>query len=381
MSQKNNGSAERLRVGIAGLGRSGWGIHGEALSRQPEAYHVTHVADADESRRREAAQRFDCQTHEHFEQLIRQPDIDLIVVATPNHLHPDHAMAALRAGKHIVCEKPMARSTIEADQMIAVAERANKTLAIFQNQRYAPHLQQVKKLIEAGALGRIVQIRIACHDFSRRWDWQTLRRFDGGTLSNTGPHFLDFALQVFGDHEPELFCHLDRTLTLGDADDHDFLVLRAAQAPGIPGAPLVQLELSSACAYGQDLWHIMGTRGGLRGSAQELHWRIADFSHLPPRRVEEIPPADRTYNSEEIRWTQHQWTVPKEQSTPQWTHDRFYEDLHRTIRYGAPLTITPQSIRRQIAVIEQCRAWERDYQNGSPITQQQSIQPATHGSI
>ncbi|MEO0513708.1 MAG: Gfo/Idh/MocA family oxidoreductase [Planctomycetota bacterium] len=64
--------------------------------------------------------------------MVGQPDIDLVVVPTPNQLHSEHAIAVLRAGKHVVCEKPIAKSAAEADRMIAATEDASRTLAVFQ---------------------------------------------------------------------------------------------------------------------------------------------------------------------------------------------------------------------------------------------------------
>ncbi|MEZ4637799.1 MAG: Gfo/Idh/MocA family oxidoreductase [Caldilineaceae bacterium] len=126
-------------------------------------------------------------------------------------------------------------------------------------------------------MGRIVQIRVTASNFGRRWDWQTLKEFGGGTLNNTGPHFIDLVMQLFGEDEPDqVYCHLDRTLTLGDADDH---VSSSSKAR----TPTVDMEMSAACAFPGEFWHIMGTKGGLTGTLQALHWRVVDESKLAPR--------------------------------------------------------------------------------------------------
>ena len=129
---------------------------------------------------------------------------------------------------------------------------------------YDPDFIQIRKVIASGKLGRIVMIKQTWHSFGRRWDWQTLRKFGGGTLNNTAPHAIDQLLQLFGKKEAQVFCHLERTLTLGDADDHVKIILKAK------GQPMIDLELTSACAYPQEHWLVMGTQMSLNGNTLTL---------------------------------------------------------------------------------------------------------------
>ncbi|MCM8769972.1 MAG: Gfo/Idh/MocA family oxidoreductase, partial [Candidatus Omnitrophica bacterium] len=209
-----------IKTGIAGLGRSGWNIHARLISQVPELFQITAVCDPEKSRLSEAESNFGCRCYGSFEQMLKEKEMELVVIATPSYLHSKNSIQALKAGFHVVCEKPMALSVRDAEAMIATARSSRKKLAVFHNRRYAPDFLKVKEVITSGKLGRILLIRMAWHNFSRRWDWQTLRKFGGGTLNNTGPHAIDQALQLFGGKKPELFCVMDRVLTLGDADDH-----------------------------------------------------------------------------------------------------------------------------------------------------------------
>lgn len=340
-------SNEPIRVGIAGLGRSGWNIHAHLLEPLAEKFQVAAVVDADEDRRNEAVDRFDCMAYTSYDELLADNGVELIVVALPSHLHADMAIAALEAGKHVVCEKPMATSLADADRMVAAAAASDRHLTIFQNRRYDPHFMQVRKLIDSGILGRIVQIRALASNFGRRWDWQTLKEFGGGTLNNTGPHFIDLLLQLFGDAEPtQVYAHLDRTLTLGDADDHVKLVFKGEDTP------TVDLELSAANAYPGEFWHIMGTQGGLTGSLKELRWRYMDPAQLPPRELDSMPTPDRSYNRDEIVWQEGSWSADEYEGPG---YEGFYLDLHEAIRNQAPLFVTPESVRKVIWLMEECR--------------------------
>lgn len=336
-----------IRVGIAGLGRSGWNIHAKTLMTLGERFKIVAVADQSGERRNEAITATGCRAYESYDGLVADKEVDLVVVATPNFLHTDHAIAAMKRGKHVVVEKPFALNTAGADRAIDVAKQTGLVIAPFHNRRYEAHLQQVRNIISSGVLGEILQIRMTWHSFSRRWDWQTLKEFGGGSLNNNGSHLLDQALQVFGDGEPKVWADVRHTsMTAGDADDHLKVILYGK------GHPTIDCELTNGSAYIQDRWHIMGTSGGLRGTTDALEWKYVDWSKLPPRPVERTPAAGRAYNSEKYDWKVESWATPA--GTPP-ANTLFYQDLFATLREGKPLVITPASVRRLIWVIETCQ--------------------------
>jgi scyllo-inositol 2-dehydrogenase (NADP+) len=334
-----------IRVGIAGQGRSGWDIHARMLEGLGDMYRVVAVADADENRQEEAADRFGCRTYDTLTAMLGDGEVELVVNSLPSYLHPSGTIEALRAGRHVVCEKPMAVRVADADRMIAAAREAGRVLTIFQQRRYAPDFVKVREVIASGVLGRIVTIHLAWQSFGRRWDWQTLYRYDGGSLNNTGPHMLDWALQLFGPGKPEVFCHLERALTLGDADDHVKVILRGE------GAPVLDLEITSACAYPQEPWLVMGTQGTLAGTTRELRWKYIDPAQLVPREVDVRPTPDRSYNREDYAWVEETWSASEYEGPG---YAGFYLDLYRTLREGAPLAVVPEDIRRQVEVLEAC---------------------------
>ncbi len=336
---------DKVKVGIAGLGRSGWNIHARVIGSLSNKYKIIAVSDPIEERRREAMERFGCKAYSEFDSLIKDEEVELVVVATPSHLHAPHTIKALEAGKNVVCEKPMATNLSEADAMIEAAKRTGNLLTIFQNRRFAPDFLKVREVIQSGKLGRIVLVKIYRHSFGRRWDWQTLKKFGGGELRNNAPHLIDQALQLLGDNEPEVFCDLQRTLTLGDAEDHVKIILKA------PDSPLIDIEVTRACAYPRDEWLVMGTQGGLTGSTSSLRWKYFNPEDLPPRQVDTKPTPNRSYNVERIPWKEESWNIDKS-SRP--GAIAFYERLYESLRHGAPPPVTPESVRRVMWVIEKC---------------------------
>jgi scyllo-inositol 2-dehydrogenase (NADP+) len=343
-----------LRVGIAGLGRSGWGIHAHALPSMPQQYQLAAVADIDAARCDEAKAAHGCRAYSDVSQLVADDELDLIVVATPNRFHAEHALQALENGKHVLCEKPFGFTTADVDAMIAASQKAGVVLQPFQQRRYEPDFQKVKEICDSGLLGDITFIRIAWHGFKRRWDWQTARSFGGGELYNNGPHLIDHAMELFGESEPQVWCDLRHSLNSGDVEDDVRVILKA------PGSPTVQMELTATTAFPQERWNVCGTNGGLHGDGDKLTWRWVNWDEMPPRPQDLKPTPDRSYNSEKLEWHEDFWTrgeggdsgagaAPSQGPVVQ-----LYNDLWRSIREGAPQFITPQSVRRRVAVLQEC---------------------------
>jgi len=343
-----------IRVAIIGQGRSGRDIHGAYLIQVPEQYKIVAVTDPIEERRKQAEEEYGCKSYMYYNEILRLDDIDLIINATPSHLHVPVTLDILNAGFNVLCEKPLARKVEEVDMLISAAEKSGKVFAIYQQSRFAPYFRQVRKVIDSGVLGRIVQISIAFNNFARRWDWQCLQKNYGGNLLNTGPHPLDQALQLFGtDIMPEVYCIMDRCNTFGDAEDYVKLVLKGKDRP------VIDLEISSCSTYPCYTYNVQGTRGGLKGSMTHIDWKYFKEEEAPKQKLttEPLEKSDGTpaYCGEVLKWYEESWDVAEEDKDLFDTMaGSFYNMLYKTLTEGTPLEITPQQVRQQIAVIEEC---------------------------
>ncbi len=188
-----------INVGIAGLGRTGWNNHANACAHLPEQFRVVAVCDPDPARQAEAIERFDCLAYSSYEEIVADKAVELMVVATPSNLHAEQTIAAMRARQHVIVEKPMASDLAGADAMLAAAKETGQILTVHQNLRYAADFVKVREVIASGVLGRIIEVRIHNGGFDRRWDWQTMKRYGGGMLNNSGPHFVDMGMLLIDD--------------------------------------------------------------------------------------------------------------------------------------------------------------------------------------
>jgi predicted dehydrogenase len=319
----------------------------------PERYRVVAICDLLPERRADERwpQAKACSTPE---ELLAVDEVELVIVASPNKFHAVHALAALQAGKHVLCEKPFGFTTADVDAMMAAAQAAGKVVQPFQQRRYEPDFRKVREICRSGLLGRITFIRISWAGFGRRWDWQTTREFGGGQLYNNGPHPLDHALELFGNAQPEVWCDLRRSLASGDAEDEVQILLKA------PGSPTVQIDFLSTAAYPQDRWFICGTAGGLRGNGERLDWKWVDWGTMPERPLDPRPTPDRGYNRETLTWQEDCWlaegavdsgagAAPGTEATL-----ALYADLWRTLREGAEQVITPAAVRRRVEILQKC---------------------------
>jgi scyllo-inositol 2-dehydrogenase (NADP+) len=358
-------SQKVIKVGIIGQGRSGRDIHGNLLVRLPDYYRITAVADGMADRQSLAKKEYGCNAYSTWQEMVENEELDLVVNASPSHLHYSISLELLERGFNVLCEKPLAKTAEEVDRLIEASERTGSILAVFQQSRYLPAFEQIRKVIESGVLGRIVQVDFTSSNFARRWDWQTLQSNNGGNLMNTGPHSVDQALQLFGsDSMPQVTCIMDRVNTFGDAEDYVKLILRG------PGCPTIDLEISSCSAFPRDAFIVQGSNGGLHGNSQRLEWTYFKPEEAPHQQLQREPLVNKAglpaYCSEELQWYSDQWelSLPEGKTTFNLMTEQLYMMLYRTIVEGAALEITPRQIHLQMAVMEECRRQNPHIYNG-----------------
>lgn len=176
--------------------------------------HAEHIAnfgklvaacDIIAQRAKDLALTYSCS---HFtsleEMLINKPEVDVVSICTPNGLHANHTILALKAQKHVICEKPMAISSRDCGRMIEAAQQAQKHLFIVKQNRFNPPIIALKKVVDEGRLGRIFNVQLNCFwnrgkDYYRDSDWKGKILMDGGTLFTQFSHFIDLIYWLAGD--------------------------------------------------------------------------------------------------------------------------------------------------------------------------------------
>jgi predicted dehydrogenase len=348
MAKPNRGTGP-IKVAIAGLGRAGWNIHAMTIQKRPDFQLVAAIDSAPE-RRSEAESTFPgCRAYEHWKDFLKDPNgAELVVVATISTLHAPMTIDALKAGLHVVCEKPMALNLKEADRMIAAAKKAKRLLTAHHNHRCDADLNHLISIINSGILGRVFLVKSFTGRFSRRNDWQTLKKYGGGTLNNTGPHMIDQVLQLLQSPVVKVDADLQACITAGDAEDHVKLLIHGKNKR------VIDLEATDVCAFKQPKWVVYGTLGTLISEGNEFVIKFLDPKSLPKLKVvDAVAVPNRKYGvvgGETLNWQDKR--VPAE--PPEFQFE-YYDRLYKSVREGAPLLVTPESVREGIKVIEWAR--------------------------
>lgn len=197
--------SKQLRFGVIGAGAIGV-HHMEGVRSCPRAKLVA-IAESSPERREQAAKRFGvADTYENYKKLIARPDLDAVSIALPNYLHARVAIEALRAGKHVHLDKPMAFNVAQARQVIATAKKAKRVFMVGQNMRFSRDAQMLKGLVEQGELGEVYHAKawwIRRSGIPRIGSWFTQKKFaGGGALLDIGVHLLDLALHLMDNFQP-----------------------------------------------------------------------------------------------------------------------------------------------------------------------------------
>lgn len=341
-------STEPIRYGILALGRSGWDIHVAALRNRPDA-KIVACADPIPERRKQAEDELGCKTYPSLAKMLKDENVEVIVIATPSMQHAKETKQALKAGKHVVCEKPMALSLSETDSVIKLAESSGKQLFIHQNYRFWPEFNHFEDVVKSGILGKLYHLRHYQTNFARRNDWQTLAKNGGGVLNNTCPHFIDVLLMLMGGQVVDIIGDLQQIASAGDVEDHVKIFMRSST--GVTA----DLEVSQAQALPAPLpkWILCGTNGTLVCDGKEStirYFNPAEISPLPIPAIDGAVPNRKYGNDEKLPWQEKKMNV-EDRSDKR----NFYDNVWEVLREGKPMRVTHAQVREIMRVISLAR--------------------------
>lgn len=342
--------ANPIKIGLIGIGRAGYGMHTAELRSRQDKFVFTAGCDILPERAAMFAEKFGAKAYTDPADLIQDPNVELVDIATLSRDHYAHAKMALLAGKDVFLEKPFAMSTAQAKELIRLGSQpGGPHLYIRHNRRFEYGFEAVIEIIASGLLGEVFQIKLARNGFQRRNDWQTLKEFGGGQICNWGPHIIDHSLQFCGGDYVELFHDLKQAAWLGDRDDHVKLVFK-----GVNGR-IVDMEISGGAALPAPEYTVYGTRGALISENGGFRLRYLDpEAELPEAHVKpEAWPLDPIMfgNPEKLPWKEEFHALPGDGDGTA----RIWDALYDTIRHHKPFPITSDQAYKVIAVIEEAR--------------------------
>jgi len=346
----------RIGVGLVGYGLAGAILHAPIIEALPD-YRIAAVMT---SRAEAGARRDRPMVVTDIEALLAVDGVDLVIIVTPNERHADHADAALRAGKHVVIDKPMAPDLAACDRLIDLAAARGRVLSVYHNRRWDGDFLALRDRLESGAIGTPALFE-ACWDRFRpdaAAVWRNEPRPGAGLLWDLGPHMIDQAIQLFG--WPDAMT-ADVAIQRADAraDDYFGLTLRYGTARAI-------LSASTLVAATRPRMALHGTGGswwteGLDPVEAALR---ADRSPCGAGFVADLPaiPAFRAHaDGERIA-----------EPVPAGDPFAFYRLLAAAIRGEGPAPVDPIDARNVVALIDAAH-------RGAPLPPRRLPDNAGHG--
>ncbi len=322
-----------FQIAVIGVGAAGRFIHAPLIATTP-GLRLAGVCARDESRRTEVAAALGCRAWADYQTVLADPAIDVVVLATPTAAHVGQALAALAAGKHVVVDKPVCLELAELDQLAAAECAAGRTLAVFHNRRWDGDFRTVRRLLDAGVLGRPLAIELAWGAHGRPHGWRATIAGGGGRVYDLGTHMADQLCQLMPSAPRTVHARLHVPLPGDEVESHAHLVIGFAD--GATGV----IETGYISALPKPRYRVLGSlacfeKHGLDPQEAALKAGDVDTAREDP---------------DHYGWLSDGHTRTRVPTVPgSWRG--FYEGLRDHLRGEAPNPVPLASVRPAMAVI------------------------------
>ncbi len=322
------------RAVVIGYGYAGRSFHSYLIDSTP-GLTLHGVASSDPAKREQIVRERGCQAYASFAQVIADPAVDLVVLATPNDVHADLAIRAMQAGKHVVTDKPMCVTLAEADAMIAASAQTGRMLSVFQNRRWDGDFLTARQLLTDGRLGNVRWIELAWQRWGAPRGWRGEAAKGGGRLYDLGAHLLDQLLLLFPQPVTAVYCRIHYDFPESNVESHALLTLHFAD--GATGV----CDLSSLSANSKPRFHIFGDRA-----------TFTKYGVDPQEEAMRAGQIDAAVELPDFYGKLHDGTTETIIPTLVGRWRSYYENIRDVLVDGATLAVKPQEVRRVMAVFD-----------------------------
>jgi scyllo-inositol 2-dehydrogenase (NADP+) len=322
------------RAVVIGYGYAGRSFHAYLIDITP-GLTLHGVSSRNLATREQIERELRCRAYDGLEAVLADPDVDLVVLATPNDLHAEYAIRALRAGKHVVTDKPMCLMLAECDRMIAVAEETGKLLSVFQNRRWDGDFLTVQQLMAEQRLGDVRWIEMAWQHWGAPVRWRGEAAKGGGRFYDLGAHLLDQLLLLVPHPVEAVYCRLHHDFPNRDVESHALITVHFAN--GATGV----CDLSSMAAIPKPRFHLFGDQATFIKYGVDPQEEAMKAGHIDAAREDPAMcgrlndgTGDRTVPTIPGRWRS------------------YYENIRDVLTNDAELAVKPGEVRRVMALFD-----------------------------
>ena len=283
------------------------------------------------------------------EEALACKEADIVLIATPNNFHKDYSIAAMKAGKNVVCEKPVCMNTAELDEVLRVAEETGKVFTVHQNRRWDADYRVVKNIIDSNLVGKPYYIDsrlFGCKGL--QGDWRSAKVSGGGMMYDWSVHLIDQMIDLVHSRPVDVFVDAVNVM-FKEVDDCNKIIVRFANGVRY------QIVVDSWCYIGENRWHISGDDGTalvpiwgstegkvIKANIKKINWEHGFVftangrsSTMAPRPVEDLK--------------EFEAPIPE---LPKW--EEFYQNFVAVVEGREKLLITHEENRIVMKVLDAC---------------------------
>lgn len=283
------------------------------------------------------------------EEALACKEADIVLIATPNNFHKDYSIAAMKAGKNVVCEKPVCMNTAELDEVLRVAEETEKVFTVHQNRRWDADYRVVKNIIDSNLVGKPYYIDsrlFGCKGLPG--DWRSAKVSGGGMMYDWSVHLIDQMIDLVHSRPVDVFVDAVNVM-FKEVDDCNKIIVRFANGVRY------QIVVDSWCYIGENRWHISGDDGTalvpvwgstegkvIKANIKKINWEHGFVftangrsSTMAPRPVEDLK--------------EFEAPIPE---LPKW--EEFYQNFVAVVEGREKLLITHEENRIVMKVLDAC---------------------------
>ncbi len=330
--------AKETSAAVIGYGFAGRCFHSYLIGLTP-GLRLHGIASRDPQTRERIGAERGCIAYESFEAAIADPEVELVVLATPNSTHAELAVRALEAGKHVVTDKVMCLSLAECDRMIEASRRSGKLLTVFQNRRWDGDFLTVRHAIDDGLLGDVRWLEMAWNGFGSWGGWRGQAALGGGRFYDLGAHLVDQLMLLFPTRVESVYCRMHhdfaRSESGSDVESEALIVV------GFEGGQTGVCDLSSMAAISKPRFYLRGTGATLMKHGLDPQEAAMIAGDIDTAR-------ENPQNDARLHDGKTETTLPT--MPGRWRN--FYENVAAVLNNGAEPAVTLPSVRRAIAVLD-----------------------------
>lgn len=328
-------------IGYGGMGS----YHVSTIMPQAEQ-RIQVVGTYDISGERQAfAKQNGLRNYESYEAVLTDPTIEAVLIATPNDCHKELAIQAMKAGKHVVCEKPVAMNTQELDEILQVAKETQQIFMVHQNRRWDPDFLIIRELYKKQTIGELFQIESRVQGANGiPGDWRHVKKHGGGMLLDWGVHLLDQLLWLVD--SPIKSVDIDFSYILGDEVDDGFISYLIFE-----NGVRALVEVGTTNYTKLPRWYVKGTNGTAKIEDWDLSGEMVGASQK--QNVAAPAPIQAGVGLTKTM------APPSEEATirlpfpePKTEYPSFYQNFYEVVREGAEPVVKNDEVRKVMQLID-----------------------------